>query len=54
MVEPEIILHAYENRRVHIKEIVSRMLDPLAVMATQEKAVFWLTDSFDQRTLLSS
>ena len=30
------------------------MLDPLAVVATQEAAVFWLTDSFDQRVLLWS
>ncbi|HSB71038.1 MAG TPA: hypothetical protein VLT62_17050 [Candidatus Methylomirabilis sp.] len=52
VVEPEGILRACEDRRGHIKEIVSRMLDPLAVPATEEAAAFWLTDSFDQRKML--
>jgi hypothetical protein len=52
VIKPEGILHACEDRRRHIKEILSRILDPLAVPATEEAAAFWLTDSFDQHKML--
>jgi hypothetical protein len=51
-VVPAGIQAACENRRGHIKEIVSRMLDPLAIPATEQAAEFWMTDSFDHRKLL--
>src|SRR6266702_3175470 len=46
------ILRACESRREHIREITSRLLDPLAVSATEEAAAFWLSDSFEQRKML--
>ena len=46
------VLQACERRRKHIKEVVSRMLDPLAVPATARAVTFWLTDSFEQRKML--
>lgn len=46
------ILRACENRRAHVKDVVSRILDPVAVARTEEAACFWITDSFEQRKLL--
>jgi hypothetical protein len=46
------ILHACESRRQRIKEILSRILDPLGIPEVDEAAAFWLTDSFDQRKML--
>jgi hypothetical protein len=46
------IRRACENRRAHVKDVVSRILDPVAVARTEEAACFWVTDSFEQRKLL--
>jgi hypothetical protein len=49
---PKGVLTACEERRLYIKEVVSRMLDPLAVPVTDQAACYWLSDSFDQRKML--
>ena len=47
---PPGILQACERRRSQIKDVVTRLLDPLAVPATEEAVKFWLSDdSFDLR-----
>jgi hypothetical protein len=51
-IEPKGILRACENRRQHLKEVASRILDPLAFPKTEEAAVFWLTNSFEERKML--
>jgi hypothetical protein len=52
LIQPEGVLKACESRRGKIKEVVSRVLDPMAVPTTDESARFWLSDSFDVRKML--
>ena len=52
VIQPEGVLKACETRRGRIKEVVSRILDPMAVPTTDESARFWLSDSFDVRKML--
>jgi hypothetical protein len=49
---PRGVLKACENRRNEIKEVVSRLLDPMAVPHTDEAARFWLSDSPDVRKMM--
>jgi len=49
---PKGVLSACEGRRRSIKEVLSRILDPLGVPVTGEAARYWLSDSFDQRKML--
>jgi hypothetical protein len=49
---PRSVLSACENRRLRIKEVVSRILDPMGVPVTPEAACYWLSDSFEQRKML--
>jgi hypothetical protein len=49
---PVSIESACENRRARIKEVVSRILDPMNVPLTPSAASYWLSDSFDQRKML--
>ncbi len=49
---PNGVLRACESRRSQIKEIVGRILDPLAVPVMEEAARFWLSDSFDLRKMM--
>ena len=49
---PRSIMSACENRRGRIKEVVSRILDPMGVPVTPEAASYWLSDSFEQRKMM--
>ena len=49
---PPSIQSACENRRARIKEVVSRILDPMNVPVSPAAACYWLSDSFDQRKML--
>jgi hypothetical protein len=49
---PKGKLLACESRRMRIRDVVSRILDPLDVPKTSDAARFWLSDSFELRKLL--
>jgi hypothetical protein len=49
---PKGIVAACEERRQRIKEILSRILDPIAVPLSEAAACFWLSDSYDQKKMI--
>jgi hypothetical protein len=49
---PRGIVAACEERRQRIKEILSRILDPIAVPLSEAAACFWLSDSYDQKKMI--
>lgn len=52
LITPRGKLLACENRRMHIRDAVSRILDPLGAPTTRDAVRFWLSDSFEQCKLL--